>query len=61
MEVEMQSRAKIRDIERETAHLRLLSAAERASRRQGGAAPPVNGRRERSMPLRLLRALRPAS
>lgn len=61
MEVELQSRAKIREIERETAHLRLLSAAERADRREVRAARPFNGGPGRATPLKLLRALRPAS
>jgi hypothetical protein len=68
MEVELQSRAKIRDIERETAHIRLLAAAERANSRRRRPSAASNRRIALSAPLRLLRrafrqpdALRPAS
>jgi hypothetical protein len=68
MEVELQSRARIRDIERETAHIRLLAAAERANSRRRRPSPEPNRRTALSTPLRLVRravrqagALRPAA
>ncbi len=61
MEVELQSRTKIRDIERETAHLRLLTAAGRANQRRPRDVAGPGPRTARTMPLRLLRAFRPAS
>jgi hypothetical protein len=61
MEIELQSRAKIRDIERETAHLRLIAAAGRAGQRRSRAASESKLRSMRAMPLRLLRALPRAS
>lgn len=61
MEVELQSRTKIRDIERETARLRLCAAADRANQRRSRAASDPKPRTARTTPLRLLRALRPAS
>ena len=59
MEVELQSRAKIRDIERETARLRALAAADRANRRRD--ASESRPRPMRGLPLRLLSVFRPVS
>ena len=59
MEVELQSRAKIRDIERETARLRELAAADRANRHRD--ASESKARTVRAMPLRLLSVFRPVS
>ncbi len=59
MEFEYQTRAKIRELQRETAHIRLVAAAERASSQGRRAAP--DRRRETSAPRRLPRVLRPAA
>ncbi len=52
------SRAKVREVEREIAQIQLASAAKRAQHRAGAVPKP---RTVSAMPLRLLRALRPAA
>ena len=61
MELEYQTQAKIQELERETAHIRLAAAADRASRQHRRADPKPKRRTATAMPLRLLRVLRPTS
>ncbi len=58
MDVEYLWRAKTQEVEREIAHIRL---AERASSQHRRAASAPKRRTTPAIPLRLLRALRPAS
>ena len=58
MDVEYPWRAKMQEVEREIAHVRL---AERASSQHRRAASAPKRRTTPAIPLRLLRALRPAS
>ncbi|MDO8613567.1 MAG: hypothetical protein Q7R32_12210 [Dehalococcoidia bacterium] len=57
MDAEMMYRTKLQEIEREVRRMRLLAAAREATCRRDDSA----ARRCPSIPLRLLRALRPAS
>jgi hypothetical protein len=57
MDTEMLYRTKLQEIEREVRRMRLLAAAREATCRRDDSA----ARRCPSIPLRLLRALRPAS
>lgn len=58
MDVELLSRARIQEIEREISHIRLAAAAESAKPERHRADP--DGEPCASMPLRVLRALRQA-
>ena len=59
MDTEMLYRTKLQEIEREAQHVRLVAAAKAAGTRPGVPEPAT--RSCPSMPLRLLRALRPSS
>ncbi len=58
MDVEYLGRAKMQEVEREIAHMRLVQRATSQHRR---AASAPKRRTTPAIPLRLLRALRPAS
>ncbi len=58
MDIEYLGRAKMREVEREIAHIRLV---ERAGSQHRRASSAPKRRATPAMPLRLLRALRPAS
>ena len=60
MDTELLYRTKLQEMEREICRMRLLAAAREATPRGRPASGPV-ARRCPSIPLRLLRALRPAS
>ncbi len=61
MDTESLSRAKVQDIEREMRRYRLASLAEKAASPRQRPAPVSKRRAAPALPLRLLRALRPAS
>jgi hypothetical protein len=60
MDVELLSRAKIRDIEREISRIRLSEAARRVASNGRRGVPGPEPRAVRAVPLRLLQALRAA-
>ncbi len=61
MDTELLGRAKIQDIEREMRRIRLVNLAVKAGSTGNRPAPVSKLRAAPAMPLRLLRALRPAS
>ena len=61
MDIELLSRARIHDIEREMRRIQQVSLAEKAGSPRHRPAPEPKLRTAPALPLRLLRALRPAS